>query len=56
MLQKIFDNNLVTIHKTKVTLRLNKPAYVEMKILDLNKESLYEFHYDHIKNNSGNFK
>ena len=26
--QKIFDNDLVVIHKIKTTLTLNKPAYV----------------------------
>ena len=30
MPQKIFDNNLVSIHKSKVTLMPNKPAYVGM--------------------------
>ena len=34
--QKI-DNDLVAIRKSKVTLKLNKPAYVEMCILDLCK-------------------
>ena len=33
MSQKIFDNDLVAIHKRKVTLTLNKPAYVAMCIL-----------------------
>ena len=28
MLHKIFDNDLVAIRKNKVTLTLNKPAYV----------------------------
>ena len=36
MSQKI-DNDLVAIRKSKVTLKLNKPAYVEMCILDLCK-------------------
>ena len=34
MSQKIFDNDLVAIHKSKVTLTLNKPAYVKMSITD----------------------
>ena len=50
MSQKIFDNDLVTIQKIKVTLTLNKPAYVGMHILDLSKVLMYEFHYDYIKN------
>ena len=28
MPQKLFDNNVVAIHKSKVMLKLNKPAYV----------------------------
>ena len=52
--QKIFDNGFVTIRKSKVTLRFNKPAYVEMCILDLSKVLTYEFHYDYIKNKYDN--
>ena len=37
MSQKIFDNDLVTICRIKVTLTLNKSAYVGMCILDLSK-------------------
>ena len=48
--QKMFDNDLVTTRKSKVTLKLNKPAYVEMSILDFSKVLMYEFHYDCIKN------
>ena len=49
--KKIFDNNLVAIQKSKVTLRLNKPEYVGMYILDLIKILMYEFHYDNIEIN-----
>ena len=51
---KIFDNDLVTTCKSKVTLTLNKPAYIGMCILELNKELMYEFHYDYIENKYGN--
>ena len=54
MSQKIFDNNLVAKRKSKVTLTLNKPAYVRMCILDLNKALMYEFHCDYIKNKYDN--
>ena len=37
MSQKIFDNDVVLICKSKVTLTLNKPAYVGMCTLDLSK-------------------
>ena len=40
MSHKIFDNDLVTIRKNKVTLTHNKPTCTGM----------YEFHYDCIKN------
>ena len=36
-----------------MTLTLNKPAYIEMCILELNKLLMYEFHYDYIKNKCG---
>ena len=38
---KIFDNDLVTIRKSKVTLKLNKPN-VGMCTLDLSKVFIYE--------------
>ena len=42
--QKIFDNNLVGIRKSKIIVTLNKPAYVGMCILDLCKVLVYELH------------
>ena len=54
MSQKIFDNDLVAIRKSKVTLKLNNLAFVGTCILDLSKELIYEFHYDYIKNKYGN--
>ena len=33
MLHKIFDSDLVTIHKSKVLVMLSKPAYIGMFIL-----------------------
>ena len=35
MSQKIFDNDLVAVRKNENTLKLNKPAYVGMYLLDL---------------------
>ena len=37
--RKIFDNNLVEIHKIKTTLTLNKPGYVGMCMLEISKSS-----------------
>ena len=50
---KIFNENLVAIHKIKETLTLNKPAYVGMCILDLSKTLMYDFHYNYIKKKYG---
>ena len=47
---KIFNENLVAVHKIKETLTLNRPAYVGMCILDLSKTLMYDFHYNYIKN------
>ena len=54
MLHKIFDNNLVVICKNKVALKLKKPAYIGMCILELSKKLMYEFHYNYIKNKYDN--
>ena len=54
MSQKIFENNLVAIRKSKVALTLNKPAYAGMCILDLSKVLMYEFQYDYIENRYDN--
>ena len=46
---KIFNDNLVAVHKIKETLTLNRPAYVGMCILDLSETLMYEFHHKYIK-------
>ena len=50
----MFDDNLVAIRKSIVALKLNKPAYNGMCILELSKVLMYEFHYDYIKNKYDN--
>ena len=49
MLHKIFGINWVVIRKSKVALKLNKPGYNGMCILDLSKVLICEFHYGYIK-------
>ena len=49
MSSKIFNENLVAVHKIKETLTLNRPAYIGMCILDLSKTLMYDFHYNYIK-------
>ena len=46
---KIFNENLMAVHKVKETLTLNRLAYVGMRILDLSKMLMYDFHYIYIK-------
>ena len=50
MSRKIFNNNLVAIHKSKVSLERSKPAYTGVCILELSKI----FYYDDIKNEYNN--
>ena len=50
---KIFNENLVAVHKIKETLTLNRPTYVGMCILDLSKTLMYDFHYNYIKEKYG---
>ena len=47
---KIFDNNFVMIRKSIFALKLNKPAYIGICLLELSKVLMYKFYYDHIKN------
>ena len=56
MSHKIFENDLVVMRKSKVTLMLKKPAYIGMCILELSKVLMYELYYDYIKNKYNNSK
>ena len=46
---KIFNENLMAVHKVKESLTLNSLAYVGMCILHLSKTLMYDFHYNYIK-------
>ena len=46
---KIFHENLVAVQMKKKFLKLDKPSYVGMCILDLSKVLMYDFHYNFIK-------
>ena len=50
---KIFNENLVAVHKIKETLLMNRPAFVGACILDLSKTFMYDFHYNYIKDKYG---
>ena len=46
---KIFNENLVAVNMKHKFLKLDKPSYVGMCILDLSKVLMYDFHYNFIK-------
>ena len=47
--QKIFNNIFVAIHEVKPALTLDKPIYIEFRILDLRKLLVCGCHYNFIK-------
>ena len=51
---KIFNEDLVAVHKIKETLTLDRPVYVGMCILDLSKTLMYDCHYNYIKSRYNN--
>ena len=50
----IINENLVGVEKLKETVKLNKPIYVGMSILDLSKLHMYRFYYDVLKKKYNN--
>ena len=44
----IYNENLTAILRIKESLKLNKPSFVGMCILDLSKTLMYDFHYNYI--------
>ena len=50
---RIFNENLVAVHKIKEVLTLNRPAHVGMCILNISKKLMYDFHYNYIKKKYG---
>ena len=54
MPHKVCDNEIFAMRKNKMTLTLNKTAYIGISILELSKVLMYELHYDYIKNKYSN--
>ena len=50
---KMFNEDLVAVHKIKETLTLDRPAYVGMCILDLSKTLMYDFQHNYVKSRYG---
>ena len=46
---KIIDENLVGVEMRYSTVKLNKPYYIGVAILELAKHHMYEFHYEVMK-------
>ena len=46
---KQFSENLLAIEMKKTKVKMNKPVYLGMSILDISKASMYEFWYDYIE-------
>ena len=43
---KLIDNNLTIIGMRKVKVKVNKPIYLGLSILDISKITMYEFWYE----------
>ena len=46
---KHFSENLLAIEMKKTKVKMNKPVYLGMSILNISKKLMYEFWYDYIK-------
>ena len=47
--RKLIDDNLAIIEMRKVKVKMNKPIYLGLSILELSKITMYEFWYDYVK-------
>ena len=45
---KNFSEHLMSIEMKKTTVKMIKPLYLGMSILDINKKFMYKFWYDYI--------
>ena len=46
---KRFSENLLAIEMKKTSVKTNKPVYLGMSILEINKTLMHEFWYDYVK-------
>ena len=46
---KCFSENLLAIEMNKIKVKMNKPVYLGLSILEISKNLMYEFWYDYIK-------
>ena len=45
----IFDENLVGVHQAKNSIKLNKPIYIGMSVLDDAKQIMFDYYYNFLK-------
>ena len=48
MQKKWFSENLLGIEMKKIKVKMNKPVYLELSILEISKTLMYEFWNDYI--------
>ena len=46
---KLFPENLLAVEMKKINLKMNKPVYLGLSILEFTKSLIYEFWYDYMK-------
>ena len=51
---KWFSENLLAIEMKKIKVKMNKPVYLGLSILEFSKTLMYEFWYDYMKPKYGN--
>ena len=52
-LHKKFSDHLMAIEMKKTRVKMNKPLYLGMSILDISKTLMYKFWYDYLKSKYG---
>ena len=46
---KQFSENLLTIEMKEIKIKMDKPVYLDLSILEISKTIMYKFWYDYIK-------
>ena len=46
---KCFSENLLAVEMKKAKVKMNKPVYLGLSILEMSKKLMYEFWYDYMK-------
>ena len=53
--RKWFSENLLAIEMKKTKVKMNKPIYLGLSILEISKTLMYEFWYDYMKPKYGDY-